>query len=95
MTRKRKRPVEKRISERQAATMAYIKMYKRTHDGIPPTVREIQEYVGVSSTSLVANDLRALVQQGKIYFIRSMIAVTGGEWRMKTKRKLAEGEEIE
>jgi len=79
---------EKRVKERRKKMMEYIKFYKRTHDGIPPTVREMQNEVGASSTSMVADDLRALEKEKKISTHRGMVMVVGGKWGMQPKHEV-------
>ncbi|MCS7087974.1 MAG: transcriptional repressor LexA [Thermoflexales bacterium] len=47
------------LSEAQQRILAFIHDYVETH-GVPPTIREIQHGVGLSSTSMVSYHLRAL-----------------------------------
>ena len=64
--------------------MRFIIRYKRQHDGNSPTVREIQDACGVSSTSMVAYYLGKLEDVGLIRrghgFESRAIEVVGGRW---------------
>jgi len=52
-----------RLSERQARMLSYIRDYVEEH-GYPPSIREIGQAVGISSTSVVSYNLNALVNKG-------------------------------
>ena len=71
--------------ERAKAILEFVIAYKREHDGISPTIREIQDFTGIRSTSLVKFYLGYLEEGGKIRMLgdnRSRgIMVTGGAWR--------------
>lgn len=63
---------------------AYICRYKRRHDGLSPTLREIGDACGISSTSVVNYQLHKLHRAGRIRFhgdgkMRGII-VPGGRW---------------
>lgn len=57
-------PYQKR-NDRRDQMLGYIKGYIVDH-GYPPTVREITDAVGLSSTSLTRHYLQALQDEGKI-----------------------------
>jgi len=57
--------MSKPLPERQQRVLDYIKHHIATH-GFPPTVREIGEAIGVSSTSLVSYYLKRLEEGGYI-----------------------------
>lgn len=50
------------------AVFDYIVQFKRGHNGIAPTVREITEGVGISTTSLTNYHLGKLFDDGRITF---------------------------
>jgi SOS-response transcriptional repressor LexA len=51
---------------RQQRVLRAIVEFKRQHDGVAPTVREIGDMTGLTSTSVVNYTLRELVAQGVI-----------------------------
>jgi len=63
----------------------YVCDYKRKHNGISPSVRDIRTAVGVASTSTVNYHLRVLEAQGRIrmpYGVVRGIEIPGSVWRM-------------
>lgn len=57
--------------------------YKSSRDGNSPTVRELVDITGISSTSVVEYHLRKLAEQGRISRNPSdarNITVIGGQW---------------
>lgn len=60
----------------------FIIKFKREHDGVGPTLREIMPEVGVRSVSAMAGILDALVKEGRIILGPSarMIFIPGGQW---------------
>ncbi len=54
------------LSARQEKILECIEMYIE-RSGYPPTIREIGEYVGISSTSVVNYNLNVLQRDGHIY----------------------------
>lgn len=63
----------------------FILKFKKAHDGVAPTVSEIGEACGVSSTSMVRRHLNSLVLFGMIEVDYSkgksrMISVPGARW---------------
>jgi repressor LexA len=56
----------KKLSRRQEAMLAYIEQFIEEHS-YPPTIRDIQRELGISSTSVVDYNLNALEQR---HFIR-------------------------
>lgn len=53
------------LKERQLKVLEYIKM-KFKENGLPPSVREIQEALDIKSTSTVQSDLVVLIKEGYI-----------------------------
>jgi repressor LexA len=64
------------LSTRQQQILAFIREFARGH-GYPPTVREIGEAVGISSTSVVDYNLKQLRKLG---FLRRDAEVSRGLW---------------
>lgn len=66
--------------------LEFIKAYKREHDGISPTWRELAAQFR-TSTSVVGYVLRQLQDDGKIRLVGNGkirgIMVVGGQWRMQ------------
>lgn len=52
-----------KLSDRQRNMLDFIQRYSRDH-GYPPSIREIGEAVGISSTSVVNYNLNRLVEEG-------------------------------
>ena len=59
------RPASKRRSDKQERILAFLRTYMAEHD-YPPTIRDIQTGCGISSTSVVDYNLKALEAQGLI-----------------------------
>src|ERR1700757_1841530 len=55
----------KKLSERQKNILKYIEDYVDER-GYPPSIREIGDKVGISSTSVVDYNLRVLEREGRI-----------------------------
>jgi repressor LexA len=55
----------KALSSKQQAIFAFIRDFIREHD-YPPSIRDIQDGCGISSTSVVDYNLKALERQGVI-----------------------------
>lgn len=53
------------LSQRQERILAYIHEFMHRH-GYPPSIRDIQTDLKISSTSVVAYNLKALQQKGKL-----------------------------
>lgn len=69
-------------NSRRKNVFEFIVAYKKSNDGLSPTVREICRGVGITSTSVAAYYLAQLVDDGKIELINQFsrgIKVTGGE----------------
>jgi repressor LexA len=81
--------MERRLSHRQRQILDYIVQHTETH-GYPPTVREIGEAVGLSSSSTVHAHLKALEQAGLItrdaVLTRAIRVVSGDAEQHKPKR---------
>lgn len=61
----------------------FIVNFKTENDGIAPTMREIADNVGISSTSVVNTILERLQDKGFIVLIDEVargIKVVGGKW---------------
>lgn len=56
----------RKLSDRQQAILEFVEEYTADH-GYPPSIREIGQAVGISSTSVVDYNLRALERGGKIF----------------------------
>lgn len=54
------------LSDRQSRILEFIKMFTE-RSGYPPTIREIGEAVGISSTSVVNYNLNVLQREGLIF----------------------------
>lgn len=52
-------------SDRAEAICAYLRDY-RAAEGVPPSIRDIQAALGISSTSVVTYHLRQLVAAGRV-----------------------------
>lgn len=59
------------LSTRQQRILDFIRRFSRDH-GFPPTIREIGEQVGISSTSVVSYNLNALEKKNRIERDRSV-----------------------
>ena len=59
------------LSTRQQKILDFIRRFSREH-GFPPTIREIGEQVGISSTSVVSYNLNALEKRNRIERDRSV-----------------------
>src|SRR5215831_21178945 len=57
--------VLRKLSERQKNILKYIQSYVDER-GYPPSIREIGDKVGISSTSVVDYNLRVLEREGRI-----------------------------
>src|SRR5258708_8810587 len=55
----------KKLSERQKNILKYIEAYVDER-GYPPSIREIGDQVGISSTSVVDYNLKVLEREGRI-----------------------------
>src|SRR3954464_12726933 len=55
----------RKVSERQQRILDFVVEYTSDH-GYPPSIREIGQAVGISSTSVVDYNLRALERSGGI-----------------------------
>jgi repressor LexA len=65
------RKVAMSLSTRQQNILDFIRRFSREH-GFPPTIREIGEQVGISSTSVVSYNLNALEKKNRIERDRSV-----------------------
>src|SRR3712207_8503785 len=54
-----------RLSQRQSSILDYIQRFMKD-SGYPPSIRDIQEKLKISSTSVVAYNLRKLEERGLI-----------------------------
>lgn len=53
------------LSQRQQSILTYIQEYMQEH-GYPPAIRDIKNALDISSTSVVAYNLKALQEKGKL-----------------------------
>lgn len=70
-------------NDKRDAILDFIVKYKAEHDGVAPTVREIQKATGISSTSVIDYHMLILERDGKIRTERyqpRFIEVVGAEW---------------
>lgn len=73
----------KRLTTTQNEIIYFIRSFKQEFDGIPPSIREIAEELGMGSTS-VAHQLDNLEQIGLIRrrkFLSRSIELPGGEYK--------------
>lgn len=61
-----KKKDKNKLSPRQAGILEFIREYTQSHSR-PPTIREIGNAVGISSTSVVNYNLNKLVEMGLLY----------------------------
>ncbi len=63
----------------------WIVAFKRSHDGLSPTLREIMEGCGISSTSVAHFHVAKLQRQGKVRRhgpgMNRNLVVVGGSWQ--------------
>jgi repressor LexA len=71
-----------RYNDRSPDVLKFIVDFKQSHDGNSPSIREIADKVGLSSSSSVFYYLDRLESAGRIRRngTRSFIEVTGGRW---------------
>lgn len=78
------RPASTSPTNLQQKIYDYIVAFKSKHDGNSPTIREIGDFAGISSSSVTNYHLRLLARLGLIDFRpqgRSrMITIIGGAW---------------
>ena len=75
----------------RAEVLTWIIQYKREHDGLSPTLREITVEFNMRSTCVASNVVRALTRQGLIRVLpRSSrgIMVVGGEWSFRARAEV-------
>ncbi len=63
--KKRRRRAGNNLSQRQELILTYIQNFIREH-GYSPSIRDIQISLSISSTSVVAYNLKALEEKGKL-----------------------------
>jgi SOS-response transcriptional repressors (RecA-mediated autopeptidases) len=86
-----------RLSPAKRRCYRFILKYKAEHDGNSPTIREIGEGCGVSSTSTVRFHLIGLERMGLIRSFHGAnktrkIEVVGGEWLPPRVREFSDTE---
>ena len=79
----------RKMSERQQKILEFVMEYTADH-GYPPSIREIGQAVGISSTSVVDYNLRALERSGLIRRDREVSRGLGVVGQTPTARRLAE-----
>jgi repressor LexA len=55
-----------KLSQRQEQILAYVNTFMQENNGIAPAIRDIQTSLQISSTSVVAYNLKVLEEKGKI-----------------------------
>lgn len=77
------------ISDRQHRIFEFIVEYKSQNDGNSPTIREIADGCGISSTSVVNYNLMKLAKFGIISLshagVARKISVPGGFWAFRPR----------
>ena len=82
---------EKKLSERQNNIVKYIEAYVDER-GYPPSIREIGDQVGISSTSVVDYNLKVLEREGRIRRDREVsrgLELVGGQRGQRRTQPLA------
>lgn len=69
-------------TERTRAVFRWICQFKQDHDGAPPTVREICQQFGWTSSASGQYYLHLLRDTGYLYQKDGRWCVVGAEWRM-------------
>ena len=69
--------------DRQRQILWFIVDYKKDHNGIPPTVRQIAKKIGTTSTSVAFHHLKKLVEKGFLVRRCGHYDVTWGRWSME------------
>ena len=79
-------------SPRYQEIYEFVVLFKKEHDGNSPTIRQIGDAIGVSSTSQVNHYLNVMVSRGMITRGGKfrMIGIPGGVWLAPTKMKFLE-----
>lgn len=54
--------------------------YAQAHAGNSPTVREMMEMAGVSSASVVAYNVKQLIDMGRLAVVDRKLVVVGATW---------------
>jgi SOS-response transcriptional repressor LexA len=85
-----------RLPPHRQSIFDYIIEYCNENGGIPPTVREIQAAIGISSTSVVALHLNKLIEADLLRKRRHnqdrSYMVNGGKWDMDWNAPAEPGE---
>ena len=58
----------------------FILDYKKSHDGSPPTYREMCEGVGVKSTHTIWVYIQGMIQAGILKVVDRKLCVVDGKW---------------
>jgi len=82
------------LGDTAGRVLDFIIGYKAAHDGNSPSVREIGEGCGISSTSVVRYHLNTLVLEQLIHIptsdsgvrLAARIEIPGGKWTHKEER---------
>jgi repressor LexA len=67
------------LSDRQRRIMAFIREYLEAHN-YPPTIREIGQAVGISSTSVVKYNLERLQEKVPPWCLVSRVSSRSPSW---------------
>ena len=60
-----------KMTKRRKGLLDFIRAFQESHGGMPPSIREIGEAVGLASSSTVHCHLQALVKMGELEHDRS------------------------
>lgn len=78
--RMRSIPRVQAATENRDKVYAAIIDYALEHGGNTPTLREIMDVTGISSTSVAAYNVGSLVTLGKLEILDRKLIVVGGTW---------------
>ena len=68
--------------DKQKAIVDYITDYKLDNNGLTPTIRQIREHMGMSSTSVVSWHIDRLVERGVLIKRGYHYDITWGRWHV-------------
>lgn len=85
---------KRRVSKTAEELVFFIVRFKRTHDGVGPSYREMGEFMGGYSISVISYWLHKLEAAGAIRLLRDErgkwmargIKVAGGNWELRVSR---------
>lgn len=71
---------ERRMSDKLRAVYHCILDYCQEHGGNTPTIREVQQILDLSSSSVAAHYINRLIFAGKLEVCDRKLVVVGGTW---------------